>query len=325
METNLYLISGLLFITVALTIEGLWNWWLSTSSQEAKRMIKRLTIVEEKNDKNSLNNTLLKERNYSKIMYLHLFLKKIPGLKKLDLQLQESGLLWQIDKYIAITLLFILVGFLSIFIPIINFNIAIVIGFLSGWLPYLYILKARARRLRDFNNQLPEVADLIGRSLRAGHAFSATIQMVASEMADPIASEFRLLSDEINYGVPFIQALQNLAKRIPLTDLRYLVIAVLIQRETGGNLAELMSNLSSLMRQRIKLAREVKTLSAEGRISAWILTLLPIVVLLFLSIFNPEYVRQFTNDPAVIELTLLSLSMMCVGGLWMRKIINIRN
>jgi tight adherence protein B len=325
MDTNLYLISGLLFITVALTIEGLWNWWLSTSSQEAKRMIKRLTILDGKSNLDSSHSTLLKERHYSKRIYLNLFLEKMPLIEWLDLKLQESGMLWQVDKFIIITMIYMMIGFLSITLSVINLKIAIGLGILIGSFPYFYILKKRTNRFRELNNQLPEVADLIGRSLRAGHAFSATIQMVASEMADPIASEFRLLSDEINYGVPFTQALQNLAKRVPLTDLRYLVIAVLIQRETGGNLAELMSNLSSLMRQRIKLSREVKTLSAEGRISAWILTLLPIMVLIFLSVFNPAYVMQFTADPAVVELSLLSISMMLVGGLWMRKIIHIHS
>lgn len=325
MEINLYLISGLLFITVALTIEGLWNWWATTSSREAKRMNKRLSILDDNSTTLTAHRALIKERVYSRIAFLNTILERLPLVKKLDLKLQESGTKWEVDKFLFLTIFFTFLGSFSLILNIVNFSMSVGIALISGFIPYIYIQRIRSKRFREFNNQLPEVADLIGRSLRAGHAFSATMQMVASEMADPIASEFRQLSDEINYGVPFVEALQNLAKRIPLTDLKYLVIAVLIQRETGGNLAELMSNLSSLMRQRIKLAREVKTLSAEGRMSAWILSLLPVIVLVFLSIFNPEYVKQFTNDPAVFELTLISITMMLAGGLWMRKIIHIRS
>ena len=171
--------------------------------------------------------------------------------------------------------------------------------------------------------QLPEVSDLIARSLRAGHAFPSTVQMVADEMPEPIAGEFRQVADEVNFGVSMSEALQRLAVRIPLTDLRYLVVAVLIQRESGGNLAELMSSISFLIRERLKLLGQISTLSAEGRLSAWILFMLPIVICLLLGFINPTYFNALIKDPDGMHLIISAAVMMAVGALWMRKIIHI--
>jgi tight adherence protein B len=150
------------------------------------------------------------------------------------------------------------------------------------------------------------------------------MQMVGEELPDPIASEFKFAYEEINYGVPMNEALHNLALRVPLTDLRYLVIAVLIQRESGGNLAEVLGNISRLIRSRLKLLAQVRVMSAEGRMSAWVLGVLPLGVMLLMVISNPAYVRLLWTDPIGIKLMWYAFGVAVFGVLWMRKLIRIR-
>ncbi len=165
---------------------------------------------------------------------------------------------------------------------------------------------------------MPEAADFLARALRAGHSFINVLQMVGNELPEPLAGEFRIAHEEINYGVPMNEALHNLAARIPLTDLRYLVIAVLIQRESGGNLAEILGNISRIIRARLKLLAQVRVLSAEGRMSAWILGLLPFGVMGVMTVSSPHYVSMLWTDPSGERLLWYGLGMIIVGVLWLR-------
>jgi tight adherence protein B len=171
--------------------------------------------------------------------------------------------------------------------------------------------------------QLPEAADFIARALRAGHSFTNVLQIVGNEMPEPLSTDFRIAREEINYGVPMAEALHNMASRIPLTDLRYLIIAVLIQRETGGNLAEILTSISHMIRERLKLVDRVRVLSAEGRMSAWILGLLPFGVAGMLVLTNPDYIQILWTDPTGIKLLWTALFMIIIGVLWLRKMIRI--
>lgn len=148
--------------------------------------------------------------------------------------------------------------------------------------------------------------------------------MVGEELPEPLGGEFALVFDEINYGVSMNDALLNMVNRVPVDDLRYFVIAVLIQREAGGNLAEILGCISNIIRERLKLLGKVRVLSAEGRLSAWILGLLPFVVMGVLSLLNPGYIKVFWTDPIGIRLAVSALTMMLFGILWMRKVIRIR-
>jgi tight adherence protein B len=172
--------------------------------------------------------------------------------------------------------------------------------------------------------QLPEALDLMTRALRAGHALPTAIKMVGEEMPEPIAREFRQLFDEVNLGMSQNEALLRLADRIPLEDVRYFVIAVMIQRESGGNLAELIDNIASLVRARLKLLGHVRTLSAEGRMSAWVLGLLPFALALVINLVNPGFLQILWTDPLGLKLVGAALVMMVLGTWCMRKIIRIR-
>jgi tight adherence protein B len=194
----------------------------------------------------------------------------------------------------------------------------------AGLLPLLYILRKRAKRMFKIVEQLPDALDLISRALRAGHAFPSGLQMVGEETQDPIAGEFRIVHDEINFGVSVPAALTNLANRVPSPDMRHFVMAVLIQRETGGNLTELLANISTLIRERMKLLLKIRVLSAEGKLSAWILCILPFVLAGIINVLNPRFMSVLWTDPLGLKMIYAALIFMGVGALWMRKIIRIR-
>jgi tight adherence protein B len=193
----------------------------------------------------------------------------------------------------------------------------------AGALPLLYVLNAKRKRLITFEQQLPDALDLMGRAMRAGHAFSGALKMVGDEMPEPVAGEFRITFDELNYGIHLNDALQNMAARVPSDDLRYFVIAVLIQRETGGNLTELLDNISALIRARLKLLGTIRVLSAEGRLSAWILGILPFAMAAILYLINPKFMSMLWTDPLGQKMVWVMLVAMVVGVYWMRRIVKI--
>lgn len=190
--------------------------------------------------------------------------------------------------------------------------------------PFLYLLRKRSQRLSKLQQQLPEAIDLMIRALRSGHAFSSGLQMISEEMAEPIANEFRLVHDEVNFGVSLHQALTNLSDRVPLTDLRYFVVAVLIQRESGGNLTEILANLSRLIRDRLKLLAKVRVLSSEGRLSAWVLGVMPFALAAVMNIANPKFMSLLWTDPIGIAIVKTMLTLMVIGAFILRQIIKIK-
>jgi tight adherence protein B len=191
-------------------------------------------------------------------------------------------------------------------------------------LPFLQVALARRKRLHAIEQQLPDALELMSRALRAGHAFPSAVQMVGDEGPQPIAGEFRVTFDEVNYGVPMHDALTNLAARVPITDLHFFVIAVAIQRETGGNLTELLDKLSSLIRARFKLLGTIRVLSSEGRLSAWILSALPFVLIAAINLINPKFIALLWNDPAGLIACYIASGLMVVGIFWMRRVVKIR-
>ena len=178
--------------------------------------------------------------------------------------------------------------------------------------------------MQKFERQLPDAMDLIARSLKAGHAFTGGLKMVADEFDDPMGTEFDKTLNEINFGVGVIEGLKTLANRVDCRDLKFFVISVILQRETGGNLAEILENIARLIRERFKLHGHIRVLSAEGKLSAIILIALPIFVVFALSIINPEYINTLIIDPLGRIMSAFAIFMMIVGVFVMRRLIKIR-
>jgi tight adherence protein B len=208
---------------------------------------------------------------------------------------------------------------LTIFIPIM-----VLAGLVCASLPLLHVWWKRKKRFDSFLEQLPDALDLISRALSAGHAFSEALHMVSIEMPDPVATEFRKAYDEQNLGLSVKLALENLTARMPLLDLRMCVTAILIQRETGGNLAEILEKVAYTIRERFRILGDLKTLTTSSRMSAWLLCALPIGVALAVTVMNPEYMSVLWKDPRGHYLIAAALFMQITGMLIVRKILNIK-
>jgi tight adherence protein B len=187
-----------------------------------------------------------------------------------------------------------------------------------------YLQHRRSRRMALIGQALPDALDLIARSMQAGHAFTSALHLAAKDSPAPLSLELRTVFEEINFGVGSAQALQALSVRVASDAVRYFVVAVVIQSETGGNLADILKNTANLIRERQKMAGVVRVLSAEGRISALVLSLLPFVLAAFMRLLNPGFISKLWTDPMGLQLVYVSLTLMAIGILWMWKMIQIR-
>ena len=190
--------------------------------------------------------------------------------------------------------------------------------------PVAAVWQMKNRRMKKFGEQLPETLDTLVRGLRAGHPIASAMSLVTKEMPDPMGSEFGLVVDEMTYGLELNQALDNMAERIRHPDFEYVIVAINIQHETGGNLAEVLSNLSSIIRDRFRMFKKITALSAEGRMSAWVLSVLPIITLLFLSLTAPSYYGAVLDDPAFWPVAGVAMAALLLGIYIMYRMVNFR-
>jgi tight adherence protein B len=196
-------------------------------------------------------------------------------------------------------------------------------GLLLAITPFVFLKHAARRRMNKFEEQFPEAIDLIARALRAGHALTTGLGMVADEVAEPVRTEFRLLHDRQNYGMPLPDALRSLAVRVPLLDARFFATAVLTQRESGGNLSEVLDGLAKLIRERFKLKRQVRVLSAHGRITGWVLAALPIALAAILFVIAPAHIGILFTDPLGIRMVVGAGVLQVIGFFAIQRIVNI--
>jgi tight adherence protein B len=194
---------------------------------------------------------------------------------------------------------------------------------LGASVPFLWLLQRRSSRMKAFEEQFPDALDLISRSLRAGHAFQAAIGMAADELTAPAAPEFKKVFDQQNFGLPLRDALNALTERVPLLDVKFFVTAVAIQRDTGGNLAEILDNLAHVVRERFKIQRQVRVHTAHGRITGFVLLALPAFLAVALSIINREHMRPLFEEPMGRTMILVTIIMQLIGFVWIRKVIKI--
>lgn len=197
-------------------------------------------------------------------------------------------------------------------------------GAIAGFsLPFIVLMRKRSRRLRRFEEQFPDALDLLSRAIRAGHAFTTAMGMVADDAPEPIGAEFKKMFDEQNFGLPLKDALFNLGERVPLIDVRFFVTAVLIQRETGGNLSEILDNLSHVVRERFKILRQVRVYTAHGRLTGYVLMGLPAALAIALSFINPDHMALLFNERMGRMMILASIVMQTAGYFWIQKVVKI--
>jgi tight adherence protein B len=242
--------------------------------------------------------------------------------RKMRLQIAQADLNWSLQSFLTYSLVAGAVGAFGG--SRLSAAGAMIIGSLGLMVPYFILRKKRRKRLDLLESQLPEALDFLARSMRAGHALTISLSMAGDELPEPISREFRTLAHEQNLGSPMDTALDSMCNRVPLLDLRFFSTALMLQRQTGGNLSEILRQLSNLIRERFRLKGQVKALSAHGRLTSMILTGLPMVTTGALTMIAPDYLGGMAKDPDGFKLIIAAGVMMLIGTLIIQKIIKIQ-
>ena len=320
LDNTLVIVMVLTFTAVMLLVEGLFLLWRSRHGAEVRRLRDRLEAVASSRILRSLS--AVRQDDASG---LERAVRQAPGGRILARLLAQADLRWSATGLLLASAACALASWaLAVSVFRLPLTLALCGTALGGCAPLAYVQWRRGRRMAALERQLPDALDLITRALRAGHAFSVALKMAGQEMMEPIGSEFRQVHDEVTYGISLPEALTHLGERVPLTDIRFFVVSVLIQRESGGNLTEILSNLSRLVRERLKLLARVRVLSSEGRMSAWILGLMPFGLGALMNLFNPKFMQPLWTDPIGTTIIQWVLAMMVVGILILIRIVRIR-
>lgn len=287
-----------------------------------KLLRKRLANIEANSGQQQIS-SLLRAKYLNELTAIERMLESLPGMEKLAEVIEQAGFTWPAYRVVLVGIgLGILAGSVVWWFTHIP-AVAIMSGLLASSAPVYKITFDRNSRMAKFEEQLPEALDVVKRALRAGHPFNQSIKLVSEEMQDPIAKEFGITFADINYGNDIKAAMLGLLERVPSVTVMAVVTSVLVQRETGGNLAEILEKISEVIRGRFKLQRKVKTLSAEGRLSAWILVSVPFGLFIMITITTPTYLPVLLKEPLGRELIAWGFGVMLVGILWIRRIIRI--
>ncbi len=314
-----------IFIAVVLLIEGLFllsrSWW----NPETKRVRTQLRqLSAEAYGQGSVD--LVRQRVMSEIPWFNRLLLslRLPIIDRIERMVLQANLNYPVGVVLMASAVFAVAGFALTSYATRWFLVWLAAGAVLGVLPILYVYMKKQKRVNRFEEQLPEAMDMLARSLKAGHAFTGGLQMVGQEFDDPVGTEFSKTLDEINFGVAYEDALKNLSSRIDSDDLKLFVISVIIQRTSGGNLAEILENSGRLIRERFKLKGNIRTLTAEGRISAYILLALPFFLTYVLYLLNPQYLTPLFTDPIGHYMVAGACVMMIVGAIVMKRMVDIK-
>jgi tight adherence protein B len=266
---------------------------------------------------------LRKDSAMSSIPWLNQKLLKFQVAPFLQKIISQANLKWSAGRLLALTGVCFVVPAYGIYVEFKNGPVALLAGVAIGLCPLLWVLYLRSSRFFKFQEGLPESLDLMVSALRAGHSLIAAMGLVARECPDPVGMEFRGCFEEQNYGLELKVALDNMTTRMPIQDLAIVATAIMIQKESGGNLAEVLDKTSHVIRERFRLQRQVKTHTAQGRLTGWILTGLPVVLAFLLYFINPDMMSVLWHRPMGIKLIWISVGMISVGGLIIRKIVTL--
>src|SRR6202166_1162030 len=317
-------LSILTFFILGAIFISLWLVMVTNQSQEVIRNRMEAVRKAERRGNVSLAVDLVRDEMLSSVPALNRALLKWSWATRFRDFVLQAGIETRPGKIILISAVASISSYVIAQMFFRSFIVPLLIAVGTGVLPFIYIAWKRKRRFEQFEEHFPEALDLLGRAVRAGHAFTTGLEMITKESAEPIAGEFRSLFEEQNFGLPLRDAMLNLTERVPLVDVRFFVTALLIQKETGGNLAEILDGLSRVIRDRFRIYREVKTRTAQGRLTAAILISLPPIMFLVLRVMNRDYVQVLFDDPLGPTILAITLGMQIVGSFLLWKIIHIK-
>ena len=316
-----FFIATAIAIAVFCIIEGLFLFLKDRSTPEIKRIKKQLKEI---SDQSRAEVSLMGQtRPLSDVPWLNKFLLRVPLAIKMDNFLVQTGTSYPLAVFLLVSMILALCGSLLLSM-ISSSSLGLLLGLALGLVPFSVLRSMKVRRLKKFEEQLPDALGMIARSLRAGHALAGGLEMVGQEFPDPLGPEFTRIVNQINFGVGVEQALRNMATRIDSPDIKFLVVSINIQRESGGNLSEIIDTIGRLIRERFVLRGKIRALSAEGKLSAIILFAMPIVITTALFMFNPDYIEVLVSDPLGRLLLFSAVTMMTFGMMVVRKMINIK-
>lgn len=319
------LISFLVFLFCLFLVLG--AYLLATHGSDAKRARLQQRLAEAlmySSRTEDVDVILARNELMSEIPWLNRSLVRVQAALQLKRMLDQADLHITPSRLVMFSFMAGILAALAASVVSVSNLLMVVCGLLAATLPFAHVWWKRKKRFNSFLEHLPDALDLMSRALSAGHAFSEALHMVSTEMPDPIATEFRKTYEEQNLGLSLKLALENLTQRMPLLDLRMCVTAVLIQRETGGNLAEILEKVAYTIRERFRIMGDLKTLTTSSRMSAWLLCGLPIFVAVAITVMNPEYMSVLWKDPRGHYLIATAMFMQVTGMLIVRKILRIK-
>jgi len=313
---------GMVFIAVFLLSQGLVVPVFGDAGKVRKRIRGRLLILERASHLPNMQ-TVLRQKYLTRLSPLEAWLEQLPFMATLTQMIEQAGHEYRAYRVLLTGLvLAAAAGMLAwLFFP--YWWLALVAALVAFWLPLLKIMRDRGKRFATFEEGLPDALEAMCRALRAGHPFNETLRLVADEHKGPVAQEFGLTFADINYGNDVRRAMLGLLERMPSMTVMMLVTSILIHRETGGNLTEVLERLSSLIRGRFRFQRKVRTMSAEGRMSAWVLVAIPFVLAAAIIVTSPDYLTLLIKDPTGQMFVMGAFGSMVVGIFWIRRIIRI--
>jgi len=317
------LLAAVTFIVVAVAVFALVALYDERTAR-ARTLRDRLTRADEKAEQPQPEAAFLRDEMLSKIPAFDTFLRRSDRVSELQKTLSQAHVDIRAGNFLILCLVssvvFALVAFL--FAGKIVFGWAgLMLGF---FIPYAWASHMRARRFAKFEEKFPEAIDTLARAVRAGHAFTTALEMIANEISEPVASEFRQLYEEQKFGLPVREALLNLTGRVPLVDVKFFVTAVMLQRETGGNLAEILDNLSYVIRERFKILRQVRVHTAQGRLTMVLLMALPPTIVVIMQVLNPGFIRPLFTDPIGHAFIVGGITLQTIGYFVIRRIVRIQ-
>lgn len=322
MSSGIFIFIGLIFVTVFLLMQGLTLPVFGENAAARKRMKQKLNELQAADPEGEFT-SLLREKYLRKLSPWERQLESLPSMEQLAEKIEQSGHKYLAYRVVLVALIMAVVAAFFTWTFVRIWYAAAAAGLFAAYLPFMKISMDRTKRMMKFEEQLPDAIETMTRALRAGHPFSAALKMIGDDFDDPIAGEFELTFGDINYGNDVRRAMLGLLGRVPTVTVMALVTAVLVQKESGGNLAEILERISDVIRGRFRLQRKVKTLSAEGRMSAWVLTMVPLVLFAVLMVTSPDYLPILLDDVRGQKMIGAAFVMAMIGIFWIKKILRI--
>jgi tight adherence protein B len=318
-----FLIAVLVFVVVTMGVFAAMS-LLDQRKAQARVLRDRLSRVQKPAEQAAPDAALLRDEVMSRIPAFDTFLRRSERVSLLQKMLAQGNVDVRAGNFLMLCIVSAVLLAAIAFFAGGNILFGWVGALLGFFLPYAYASHMRTRRFQKFEEKFPEAIDTLARAVRAGHAFTTALEMIANEVSEPVAGEFRQLYEEQKFGLPVRDALVNLADRVPLVDIKFFVTAVMLQRETGGNLAEILDNLSYVIRERFKILRQVRVHTAQGRLTMVLLMALPPTIVVIMTLLNPGFIRPLFTDPIGHALIVGGITLQTLGYFFIRRIIRIQ-